>query len=71
MKTVVNTNGEKMVVAENASEAMAMFRKALAKRKQAIVDDGEDKGFYNREESSFKSFKSFKSNKDFYDYGLE
>ena len=68
MKTVVNTNGEKMVVAENASEAMAMFRKALAKRKQAIIDDGEDKGFYNREESSFKSFKS---NKDFYDYGLE
>ena len=68
MKTVVNTNGEKMVVAENASEAMAMFRKALAKRKQAIVDDGEDKGFYNREESSLKSFKS---NKDFYDYGLE
>ena len=45
-----------------------MFRKALAKRKQAIVDDGEDKGFYNREESSFESFKS---NKNFYDYGLE
>ena len=68
MKTIVNENNEKMVVAENASEAMAMFRKALAKRKQAIVDDGEDRGFYNREESSFKSFKS---NKNFYDYGLE
>ena len=68
MKKVVNTNGEKMVVAENANEAMAMFRKALAKRRQAIIDDGEDKGFYNREESSFKSFKS---NKDFYDYGLD
>ena len=68
MKTVVNANGEKMTVAENASEAMAMFRKALAKRKQAIVDDGEDKGFYNREESSFESFKS---NKNFYDYGID
>ncbi len=55
-------------VAENVDEAMEMFRKALAKRKQAIVDDGEDKGFYNREESSFESFKS---NKNFYDYGLE
>lgn len=68
MKTVVNTNGEKMVVAENASEAMAMFRKALAKRKQAIVDDGEDRGFYNREETTFKSFDS---NKKYYDYGLD
>lgn len=68
MKTVVNTNGEKMVVAENASEAMAMFRKALAKRKQAIADDGEDRGFYNREENSFSSFKS---NKDYYDYGID
>lgn len=68
MKTIVNENNEKMVVAENASEAMAMFRKALAKRKQAIIDDGEDRGFYNREETTFKSFKS---NKDFYDYGLE
>jgi len=68
MKTVVNANGEKIVVAENASEAMAMFRKALAKRKQAIVDDGEDKGFYNREEASFESFKS---NKNFYDYGID
>lgn len=55
-------------VAENVDEAMEMFRKALAKRKQAIADDGEDKGFYNREESSFKSFKS---NKDFYDYGID
>lgn len=55
-------------VAENVDEAMEMFRKALVKRKQAIVDDGEDKGFYNREESSFESFKS---NKNFYDYGLE
>lgn len=55
-------------VAENVDEAMEMFRKALAKRKQAIVDDGEDKGFYNREESSFESFKS---NKNFYDYGLD
>lgn len=68
MKTVVNENGEKMMVAENASEAMVMFRKALAKRKRAIEDDGEDRGFYNREETTFKSFKS---NKDFYDYGLE
>lgn len=68
MKTVVNENNEKMMVAENVNEAMAMFRKSLAKRKQAIVDDGEDRGFYNREESSFKSFKS---NKAFYDYGLE
>ena len=68
MKTVVNENGEKMMVAENASEAMAMFRKALAKRKRAIEDDGEDRSFYNREESSFKSFES---NKNFYDYGLE
>lgn len=68
MKTVVDENSEKMMVAENASEAMAMFRKALAKRKQAIIDDGEDKGFYNREESSFKSFKS---NKNFYDYGID
>jgi hypothetical protein len=68
MKTVVNVNGEKMVVAENASEAMEMFRKALARRKRAIADDGDDRSFYNREESSFKSFKS---NKNFYDYGLE
>ena len=68
MKTVVNTNGEKMVVAENASEAMAMFRKALAKRNQAIIDDGEDRGFDTREETSFKSFDS---NKKYYDYGLE
>lgn len=55
-------------VAENVDEAMEMFRKALVKRKQAIVDDGEDKGFYNREESSFDSFKS---NKNFYDYGID
>ena len=68
MKTVVNENNEKVMVAENVSEAMAMFRKALAKRKQAIVDDGEDRGFYNREENQFSSFKS---NKAFYDYGLE
>jgi len=68
MKTVVNTNGEKITVAENASEAMAMFRKALAKRKQAIIDDGEDRDFYNREETTFKSFDS---NKKYYDYGLE
>lgn len=68
MKTIVNENNEKVVVAENVSEAMAMFRKALAKRKQAIVDDGEDKAFYNREE---RDFRSFKNNKDFYDYGLD
>lgn len=68
MKTVVNENNEKVMVAENVSEAMAMFRKALAKRKEIMKDDGEDRGFYNREESSFKSFKS---NKAFYDYGLE
>lgn len=68
MKTIVNENNEKMVVAENVSEAMEMFRKSLARRKQIVKDDGEDHGFYNREESSFKSFKS---NKDFYDYGLE
>ena len=37
-----------------------MFRKALAKRKEIMKDDGEDQGFYNREESSFKSFKSNK-----------
>ena len=55
-------------VAENVDEAMEMFRKALVKRKQAIVDDGEDKGFYNREESSFKSFDS---NKKYYDYGID
>lgn len=59
-------NGNK--IAENADEALEMFRKALAKRKQAIIDDGEDRGFYNREETTFKSFDS---NKKYYDYGLE
>lgn len=68
MKTVVNENNEKVMVAENAQEALEMFRKALAKRKQAIVDDGEDKGFYNREETTFKSFDS---NKKYYDYGID
>lgn len=68
MKTVVNENNEKVMVAENAQEALEMFRKALAKRKQAIVDDGEDKGFYNREETIFKSFDS---NKKYYDYGID
>lgn len=68
MKTIVNENNEKMIVAENASEAMAMFRKALAKRKQIVNDDGEDKAFYNREEHDFRSFKN---NRDFYDYGID
>lgn len=68
MKTIVNENNEKVLVAENVNEAMQMFRKALAKRKQIVKDDGEDHSFYNREESQFSSFKS---NKDFYDYGLE
>lgn len=68
MKTIVNENNEKVVVAENAQEAMEMFRKALAKRKQIVNDDGEDKAFYNREEHNFRSFKN---NKDFYDYGID
>lgn len=68
MKTIVNENNEKVVVAENAQEAMEMFRKALAKRKQIVNDDGEDKAFYNREEHDFRSFKN---NKDFYDYGID
>lgn len=68
MKTIVNENNEKVVVAESAQEAMEMFRKALAKRKQIVNDDGEDKAFYNREEHDFRSFKN---NKDFYDYGID
>lgn len=68
MKTIVNENNEKVVVAENAQEAMEMFRKALAKRKQIVNDDGEDRAFYNREEHDFRSFKN---NKDFYDYGID
>ena len=68
MKTIVNENNEKVVVAESAQEAMEMFRKALAKRKQIVNDDGEDRAFYNREEHDFRSFKS---NKDFYDYGID
>lgn len=68
MKTIVNENNEKVVVAENAQEAMEMFRKALAKRKQIVNDDGEDRAFYNREEHNFRSFKN---NKDFYDYGID
>ena len=68
MKTIVNENNEKVVVAENTQEAMEMFRKALAKRKQIVNDDGEDKAFYNREEHDFRSFKN---NKDFYDYGID
>ena len=68
MKTVVNENNEKVVVAESAQEAMEMFRKALAKRKQIVNDDGEDRAFYNREETSFKSFDS---NKKYYDYGID
>lgn len=68
MKTIVNENNEKVVVAENAQEAMEMFRKALAKRKQIVNDDGEDKAFYNREEHDFRSFKN---NKNFYDYGID
>ena len=67
MKTIVKENG-KVVVAETAQEAMEMFRKALAKRKQIVNDDGEDKAFYNREEHDFRSFKN---NKDFYDYGID
>lgn len=68
MKIIVNENNEKVVVAENAQEAMEMFRKALAKRKQIVNDDGEDKAFYNREEHDFRSFKN---NKNFYDYGID
>lgn len=68
MKTIVNENNEKMVVAESAQEAMEMFRKALAKRKAIVHDDGEDKAFYNREEHDFRSFKN---NRDFYDYGID
>ena len=68
MKTVINENNEKMLVAENAEEALAMFKKSLAKRKAIIEDDGEDRGFYNREENDFRSFKS---NRNFYDYGLD
>lgn len=68
MKTIVNENNEKVVVAESTQEAMEMFRKALAKRKQIVNDDGEDKAFYNREEHDFRSFKN---NKDFYDYGID
>ena len=68
MKTIVNENNEKVVVAETTQEAMEMFRKALAKRKQIVNDDGEDKAFYNREEHDFRSFKN---NKDFYDYGID
>lgn len=68
MKTIVNENNEKVIVAESAQEAMEMFRKALAKRKQIVNDDGEDRAFYNREEHNFRSFKN---NKDFYDYGID
>lgn len=68
MKTIVNENNEKIVVAETTQEAMEMFRKALAKRKQIVNDDGEDRAFYNREEHDFRSFKN---NKDFYDYGID
>lgn len=68
MKTIVNENNEKVIVAESAQEAMEMFRKALAKRKQIVNDDGEDRAFYNREEHDFRSFKN---NKDFYDYGID
>ena len=68
MKTIVNENNEKVAVAETTQEAMEMFRKALAKRKQIVNDDGEDKAFYNREEHDFRSFKN---NKDFYDYGID
>ena len=68
MKTIVNENNEKVVVAETTQEAMEMFRKALAKRKTIVNDDGEDRAFYNREEHDFRSFKN---NKDFYDYGID
>ena len=61
-------NGNK--IAENADEAMEMFRKQLAKRKQVnkyLTDDGSTA--FDKEER--EDYGSFQNNRNFYDYGLD
>lgn len=60
-------NGNK--VAENADEAMEMFKKALAKRKLNKYRDDDGSTVFDKEER--KDYGSFKSNKNYYDYGLD
>ena len=66
MKTIVK-NGEKIVVAESASEAVRMFQRQIKARKNAIVNDDPDK--YNVWDDEEKEFNSYHSNRGFYDYG--
>ena len=56
-------------IAENADEAMRMFRKALAKRKLDKYRNDDGSTVFDKEEE--KEYSSFTSNKAFYDYGLE
>lgn len=56
-------------VAENADEAMKMFRKALAKRKLDKYRDDDGSTVFDKEER--EDYSSFKNNKKYYDYGLE
>lgn len=60
-------NGNK--IAENADEALEMFRKALAKRKLNKYRDDDGSTVFDKEEE--QEYSSFKSNKNFYDYGLD
>lgn len=60
-------NGNK--IAENADEAMEMFRKQLAKRKLNKYRDDDGSTAFDKEEE--QEYSSFKSNKNFYDYGLD
>ena len=66
MKTIVK-DGQRIVVAENASEAVRMFQRQLKARKNAIVNDDPDK--YNVWDDEEKGHSSYKNNRNYYDYG--
>ena len=57
-------------VAENADEALEMFRKQLMKRKlMSKYRDDDGSTIFDKEEE--KDYSSFTSNKNYYDYGLD
>lgn len=66
MKTIVK-DGQKIIVAENAQEALRMFKKQLQKRRNTLMNDDPDK--YTCWDDEEKGHSSYKNNRNYYDYG--
>ena len=67
MKSIMK-DGQKIVVAESADEAMRMFKRQLKARRNAIVNDDPER--YNGWDDEEKGYNSFLNHKDYYDYGI-